>query len=154
MLFTSGDRARRRTRRRVIRLLKAWNKQFDEPAFSSHNLCVWAWEFVQPGMGVAVALRTVLAEAAGRVESGAGTPDPVGVSGNVRLLVTPAVAGRRLRGAADALAEALDRDDDRAAVLSALSRVFHRYIDDPAQEKGTLPQRGPIRCTRARVIRR
>jgi hypothetical protein len=131
-LFTSGDRAGRRVRRRVIRLLKAWNRQFYEPGFSSHNLTVWAWEFVRPGMGPAEALGTVLAGAAARVESGTATPDPARVSRNVRLLVTRTVAARRLRTAADAFAEATARDGDRAAVRSALSRIFREYLDVPA----------------------
>lgn len=151
-LFTSGDQSLRRTRRRVIRLFKAWNKQFNEPGFSSHNLSVWSWEFVQAGMGMAAALSTVLAKAAVRVESGAATPDPAGVSKNVRLLVIRTTAARRLRTASDALAEALDHDDDRDAVLSALSRVFYKHLDDPAPTglagKAALLRRGrPVTTT-------
>lgn len=130
-LFTSGSRRHRRVRRRVIRLLKAWNKQFDEPGFSSHNLTVWAWEFVPPGMGMATALSRVLTQACARVESGTATPDPAGVSGSVKLLVARTVAARRLRTAAGALADALDHDADHDAVRSALSRVFPTYFDDP-----------------------
>lgn len=167
-LFTSGAPALRRTRRRVIRLLKAWNKQFNDPGFSSHNLTVWAWEFVRPGVGMSVALGTVLAEAGARVESGAATPDPAGVSKNVRLLIARPIAARRLRTAAEALAEALEHDDDREAALSALSRAFFNYLDGPgptgpSRKVGLLRQgrrvttpmprlRGPaasIRCTRA-----
>jgi hypothetical protein len=134
-LFTSGNQTLRRTRRRVIRLLKAWNKQFNEPGFSSHNLTVWAWEFVRPGMGMATAFSTVLTKAAERVESGTATPDPAGVSTNVRLLVARTIAGRRLRTAADALVAAMEHDDDRETVLSALSRVFYKYIEDPAPSR-------------------
>jgi hypothetical protein len=130
-LFTSGSESLRRTRRRVIRLLKAWNKQYSEPGFSSHNLTVWAWEFVGPGMGVATALSTVLSKAAARVEAGTATPDPAGVSRNVQLLIARPTAIRRLRTAADAVADALNHDDDRSAVLSALSRVYYKFLDDP-----------------------
>jgi hypothetical protein len=131
-LFTSGSQTVRRTRRRTVRLLKVWNRQYTEPGFSSHNLTVWAWEFIEPGMGVATALAAVLAKAAARVEAGRATPDPAEVSPNVKLLVPRSTAARRLRTAADAIAEALEHDDDRDAVLSALSRVFYKYIDDPA----------------------
>ncbi|MFI0411829.1 hypothetical protein [Actinomadura sp. 3N508] len=131
-LFTAGSPSLRRTRRRVIRLLKGWNKQFTEPGFSSHNLSVWAWEFVEPGMGLTTALRTVLAKAASRVESGTATPDPAKVSKNVQLLIARSAAARRLRAAADAVAEAIENDQDRDAVLSALARVFFDYVDDPA----------------------
>ncbi|MGW6742506.1 hypothetical protein ACWGDX_17590 [Streptomyces sp. NPDC055025] len=131
-LFTSGKLSLRRTRRRVVRLLKAWNKQYSVPGFSSHNLTVWAWEFIEPGMGMATALSAVLTRAARRVDSGNATVDPAGVSPNVRLLVPRDIASRRLHTAATGLEEALAHDDDRDAVLSALSRVFYKYIDDPS----------------------
>ncbi|WP_242910739.1 hypothetical protein [Actinomadura terrae] len=131
-LFTSGSQSLRRTRRRVIRLLKAWNKQYGQPGFSSHNLSVWAWEFVEPGMGVATALSIVLSEATARVASGRATKDPAGVSKDVQLLIPPATAARRLRTASTAVTEALEHDDDRQAALSALSRMFFKYLDDPA----------------------
>lgn len=130
-LFTSGNQSLRRTRRRVIRLLKGWNKQYSQRGFSSHNLTVWSWEFVGPGMGMATALSTVLAEAAARVEAGRATPDPAGVSLPVKLLVPRSTAARRLRTAANALSDALEHDDDRDAVLVALSRAFFNYIEDP-----------------------
>ena len=133
-LFTSGGESLRRTRRRTIRLLKAWNKQYNEPGFSSHNLTVWAWEYIEPGMGMPTALSTVLTEAAGRVDAGKATPDPAGVSPNVKLLVSRNVAARRLHTAAEAIAEAIDHDDDRNAVLSALSRMYYNYIDDPTSD--------------------
>ncbi|WP_158854014.1 hypothetical protein [Saccharothrix deserti] len=130
-MFTSGKESLRRTRRRVVRLLKAWNKQYSQPGFSSHNLTVWAWEFVEPGMGVTVALRTVLDRAAKRVQSGGATVDPAGVSPNVKLLIDRSPAGQRLRTAADALIEALAHDDDQTAVRSALARAYFSYVDDP-----------------------
>lgn len=131
VLFTSGGQSLRRTRRRVVRLIRAWNKQYTQPGFSSHNLTCWAWEFVGSGMGLAIALNTVLTQAAARVEAGHATPDPAGVSPNVKLLVLRSVAARRLRTAADALTEALEHDDDRDAVLAALSRAFYNYVEDP-----------------------
>lgn len=124
--------ALRRTRRRIVRLLKAWNKQYSEPGFSSHNLTVWAWEFVTPGMGMATGLQTVLNKAAARVASGSATVGPAGVSPNVRLLVSRDVAARRLRTAADGVARALASDGDRQAVQSALSTVFYSYLTDPS----------------------
>jgi hypothetical protein len=136
-LFTSGSEGLRRTRRRVIRLLKAWNKQFSTPGFSSHNLTTWAWEFVESGMGMATALKTVLSKAEARVDAGIGTRDPAGVSPNVQLLVPRATAVRRLRTAATAVTEALDHDDDVEAVQSALSRMFFNYLDDPLADQRT-----------------
>ncbi|WP_021595429.1 hypothetical protein [Actinomadura welshii] len=133
-LFTSGSQSLRRTRRRVIRLLKAWNKQYNEPAFSSHNLTVWAWEFVEPGMGVAAALKTVLTKAAARVASGQATRDPAGVSKNVQLLISRTTAARRLNTAATSVTEALEHDGDREVVRTALSRMFFNYLDAPTTE--------------------
>lgn len=129
-LFTSGSSALRQTRRRIVRLLKAWNKQYSQPGFSSHNLTVWTWEFVKPGMGMATGLRVVLSSAAARVASGSATVDPAGVSPNVRLLVSRDVAARRLRTAADGVTQALANDGDRQAVQSALSKVFYAYVTD------------------------
>jgi hypothetical protein len=57
--------------------------------------------------------------------------DPAGVSPNVKLLVSRSIATKRLRTAAEALTEALDHDDDREAVLSALSCAFYNYVDNP-----------------------
>jgi hypothetical protein len=133
-LFTSGGDGLRRTRRRTIRLLKAWNKQYNEPGFSSHNLTIWAWEFIEPGMGIPTALSTVLTEAAARVDAGKATPDPAGVSPNVKLVVSRMPASRRLHTAAEAVAEAIEHDDDRNAALSALSRMYYTYIDDPMSD--------------------
>jgi len=148
-LFTSGSQSLRRTRRRVVRLLKGWNKQYNEPGFSSHNLTVWAWEFVEPGMGMAIALSTVLTKATARVNAGEATVDPARVSPNVKLLVSRSIATKRLRTAADALTEALDHDDDRDAVLSALSHAFYNYVDDPmpsgfAQKVAALRRNVPL----------
>ncbi|XVQ11129.1 hypothetical protein ACQP1W_00700 [Spirillospora sp. CA-255316] len=151
-LFTSGSQSLRRTRRRVIRLLKAWNKQYSEPAFSSHNLSVWAWEFVGPGFGVANALSIVLSKAAVRLESGRATKDPAGVSKNVQPLIPRSTAARRLRTASAAIVEGLEHDDDRQAVLSALSRMFFKYLDDPAlsglaEKVAPLRQNQPVTTT-------
>lgn len=148
-LFASGSQSLRRTRRRVVRLFKGWNKQYDQPGFSSHNLTVWAWEFIEPGMGMATALCAVLTKAAARVEAGGATMDPAGVSPNVRLLVSRSIAKKRLRTAAEALTEALDHDDDREAVFSALSRAFYNYVNDPmpsslAQKVAALRRNVPV----------
>jgi hypothetical protein len=49
----------RRLRRRVIRLLKAWNKQWTDPAFSSFHLSVLALLYIESGMSVGTALLAV-----------------------------------------------------------------------------------------------
>jgi len=98
---------------------------------------------------MATALCAVLTKAAARVEAGEATVDPAGVSPNVKLLVSRSIAAKRLRTAAEALTEALDHDDDRDTVLSALSRMFYNYVDDPvpssfAQKVAVLRRNVPV----------
>jgi hypothetical protein len=151
-LFNSGPASLRQTRRVVIRLAKAWNKQFTNPGLSSFHLSVFAWEFAAGGMGVPTALHTVFDNAASRISRGAATQDPAGVSGPLKLLQDRAVVADRLRKAADALAEAIEHDTDAVAVQSALHKVFWNYVDDPnggalTSTIGLLQQRRPVATT-------
>lgn len=122
----------RRLRRRVIRLLKAWNKQYGEPALSSFHLSVLALMYVESGTSVGVALKTVFEKATKHLETGANTKDPAQVSQPIRLLLSRSVAVDRLGKAAEQLSRALDNDDSERAVRAALSRVFWKYVDAPA----------------------
>jgi hypothetical protein len=130
-LFNDGAAAFRSTRRKIMRLAKAWNKQFTTPGASSFEMSVWAWGFVEPGMGVAKGLRTVFEEAASRLEADDATPDPAGVSPDLRLLIDAETMAVRLRTAASHMqgaVDAVDEDDIRSAV----NGVFWNYIDAPA----------------------
>ena len=122
----------RRLRRRVIRLLKAWNKQWTDPAFSSFHLSVLALLYVDSGMSVGTALRTVFEKAAKHLESGDNTKDPAKVSPPVKLLLDHSVAVDRLQKAATNMARAVDHDDDKQIVQTALNRVFRHYVDPQA----------------------
>jgi hypothetical protein len=122
----------RRLRRRVIRLLKAWNKQWTERAFSPYHLSVLALLYVESGMSAGTALHTVFEKAAKYLESGSNTKDPASVSPPVKLLLDRSVAVDRLQKAATNMARALDHDDDKAVVQTALNRVFRHYVDPPA----------------------
>ncbi|MFJ1543328.1 hypothetical protein ACIODS_32825 [Micromonospora chalcea] len=151
-LFNAGPASLRTTRRIVIRLLKAWNKQYTSPGLSSFHLSTLAWEFVDTGMGVPAALHTVLDRAATRISRGYATPDPAGVSAPLKLLLDRTVVATRLRKAADAVAEALGNDTDEMAVQAALHKVFWKYIDDPngtglATAAELLRQRQPVPTT-------
>ena len=130
-LLNADPPSLRQLRRVVIRLLKAWNKQYDKPGMSSFHLSVLAWEFVAAGLGVPAALYTVFDKAAKRIGRGAATPDPAGVSAPLKLLLDGPVVARRLRSAGSALAEALAHDDDEQAVQAALHKVFWKYIPEP-----------------------
>jgi hypothetical protein len=120
----------RSTRRKIIRLAKAWNKQYDVPGASSFEISVWAYEFVEPGQGVAKGLMTLFDGAATRLESGMPTKDPAGVSPDLKLLVEARTMAKRLRAAANNLADAIDSDDDDG-VRDALGLVFWKYLNAP-----------------------
>lgn len=120
----------RSTRRKIIRLAKAWNKQFYAPGVSSFQLSVWALEFVEPGFGVAKGLATLFDSAASRLEAGEPTSDPAGVSPDLRLLKDAKTVADRLRKAADAMETAMSSDEEDA-VREAASLVFPDYIDSP-----------------------
>ncbi|MGI3201749.1 hypothetical protein ACRJ4W_31770 [Streptomyces sp. GLT-R25] len=127
-LLTSGADALRRTRRRAIRILKAWNAQATKPGFSSHQLSVWAYEFVEPRMGLVGAVHTVLLEAALRLQRGEPTKDPRSISPDLKPLIPDADAERRLRVAADRLAKAIADPDDIDTVAEVLEHLFPKTM--------------------------
>ncbi|MFC4950939.1 hypothetical protein [Pseudonocardia sp. GCM10023141] len=131
LLLNTGTVALVRLRRRVNRLVKAWNKQFTEPGFSSHNLSMLAYECVAGGQNLADALAGYFAYAAEAVAAG-DIEDPAGVSVPIKLLIPRVDAVRRLRLAAAALDEALVHDDDQQAVRAALAKVYWNYDLDSA----------------------
>lgn len=135
-LLNGGTVTLRETRRRTIRLLKAWNKQWALPAFSSFHLSALALEHISPGMGVPTALHTVFDRGAAFLATGCNTPDPAGVSAPLKLMngITRDVAVQGLRAAATAMADAIEHDDDQTDVQAALHRVFRNYIDAPTQD--------------------
>lgn len=147
----STTAALRGTRRKVIRLLKVWNKQFVEPAFTSFHLSVLALEFVQPGRSVAGALLDTLQGTSARMLAHGPTPDPCGVSKNIRLVTGTSwqTAERRTRLAAEALESALehDADSDDSSSRAYLATMFHKYLDAPhalAAVIGQAASRQPI----------
>lgn len=128
-LLNGDSESFRSIRRRVIRLAKAWNKQFQEPGTSSFELSVWAWEFLDAGTGVAAGLHTLFDAAASRLEAGEPTHDPAGVSVDLRLLLEADVVADRLRKAANAMAEALEASTDRER-RRALTKIFWHHLED------------------------
>jgi hypothetical protein len=129
-LFNSGGSGFRSTRRKIMRLAKAWNKQFATPGASSFMICVWAYEFVESGMGVAKGLTALFAGAAARLEAGEPTKDAAGVSKNLKL--NPAVASadmaNRLRRAEEWMNKALQAETEDE-LREAMSIVFNKYVD-------------------------
>lgn len=132
-LLNGGTDATRRTRRRTVRLLKSWNKQWSAPAFSSFHLSSMALQYIETGMGVAAALHAVFDGGAALLTAGRNTPDPAGVSKPLKLMngISRDVAIQRLRAAATATADAIEHDEDETKVQSALHRIFRNYVDAP-----------------------
>ncbi|MFE4411323.1 hypothetical protein [Streptomyces sp. NPDC056821] len=154
-LLNSAPDALRRMRRKAIRLLKAWNAQMTVPGFSSHNLSVWAYEFIEPGMGLVPAIHTVMSKAAQRMDSGKPTPDPLEVSPDIQPLVTYETAERRLRLAAAKLQTAQDAPDDVDAVREALAYLFPKTmseIDSSFYTSGRLRTTGQLGLAGASLV--
>ena len=150
-LFNGGSAALRRTRRQVIRLAKAWNRQFSEPAFCSFHLSALALESVQGGLGLPAALGQFFTDAAASLRRGS-TADPAGLSPPLKLRVSRDAAIARLDKAGEAVGRALAHNSDLAAVRASLAVVFWDYIDAPevsslAAAVGPLRQRGPVTTT-------
>jgi hypothetical protein len=150
-LFNGGPLALRRTRRQVIRLAKAWNRQFSEPAFCSFHLSALALETVQGGRGLPAALEQFFAGAAASLRR-SRTADPAGLSPPIKLRISREAAIARLDKAAEAVNRALDNDDDLAAVRASLALVFWDYVDAPeisplAAAVRTLRPRTPVTTT-------
>ncbi len=129
-LMTSGTRALRRTRARVVRLGKAWNTQFSEPALSSFNIVALALECIAASMSIDAALLRFFEHAAASLAV-RRTEDPAGVSGPIKTETTKDVAVARLDAARDHLAAALDSDGDLDVVAAELHQVFWSYLPEP-----------------------
>ena len=129
-LLTAEPATLRRTRARVIRLAKGWNKQYTEPGLSGFNISALALKAVQPGVGVAEALAAFYEFAAADLAEHR-TPDPAGVSGPIKVLIKRETMVKRLGYAAQGLRQALDNDDDEETVRDALADVYHLYVERP-----------------------
>jgi hypothetical protein len=145
-LLNAGPIALRRTRRQIIRLAKAWNGQFSEPAFCSYHLSVLALESVKGGLCLSADLGAFFADAAAALRQ-RDTADLAGVSAPVKLRLSRDVAVHRLDKAAAAVATAIGHDDDLLAVRASLAQVFWDYID--AQEVS--PLAAAVRQLRPRI---
>jgi hypothetical protein len=145
-LLNGGLLTVRRTRRQVIRLAKAWNRQFSEPAFCSFHLSALALESVQGGQGLPRTLGQFFADAAASLRRGS-TADPAGVSPPIRLRLSRDVAVGRLDKAAAAISRALEHDDDPAIVMASFAAVYWDYVNDPTVS----PLAGAVRALRPRT---
>ncbi|MGH9157032.1 MAG: hypothetical protein ACRD1K_14600 [Acidimicrobiales bacterium] len=129
-LMLAGNRALRRTRARVVRLAKAWNKQHADPALSSFNIVALALECITTSMPIDQALLVFFDHAASSLAI-RRTEDPAGVSGQIKLEGTKDVAIARLAAARDHLAAAIDASDDLDVVATELHKVFWNFLPEP-----------------------
>lgn len=125
-LLTAEPKSLRVTRARVIRLAKAENKRTGNPVLSSFNLEALGLMFVDPGMGQAAALLALWERGAADL-SRRLTPDPAGVSQPIKV-VDRDRAVDRLTNASEALARALNRDDDAEYVRTQLQGLWPDFV--------------------------
>lgn len=130
-LFLEGSADLRQTRAWTTRIGKAWNQQWEDPAFCSFNIAALVREAISAAMPLDEAVAAFFAYAALAIEKGP-TQDPAGVSEAIRLPLGKEVAVDRLSAAAAGLRDALANDGDPALVTEALAAVFPDYIDQRA----------------------
>jgi hypothetical protein len=114
---------------RAVRLAKAWNQQYSNPAFCSFNIEALALGSITDKTSLEEAVEALFEFAATDVAARL-TPDPAGVCSPIRLLVDKDIAVKRLRTARDhfqAAMEAESEDDAR----TELSAVFYSFVDAP-----------------------
>lgn len=130
-LMTAEPATLRRTRAKIVRLAKAWNKQYAQPSLSAFNLTALALGSITGGMGVASGLAELFSYAAKDLRQRL-TPDPAGVSPPIKLLLDRNVVVSRLEQASQHMEEALGHDDNETIVREALSKVYWKYVQPPA----------------------
>jgi hypothetical protein len=125
-LFTDGDAALRRVRRRSVRLAKGWARQFDLVPLCSFNLEALAHEAIKESGDLATALHALFAYGAETLAI-AETPDPAGVSPPIKVDDRDRAA-ELLGRAAMGIEKAMGADDE-AQSHEALASVFYQYLE-------------------------
>jgi hypothetical protein len=111
---------------RVLRLAKAWNRQYQQLAVSSFNLEALAIEVISEKVGLMDGLATLLRYAANALAV-AETKDPAGVSPPIRVGNRPAAVAR-LAEAAGYAEVALEAERNEAAATEALASLFFDWV--------------------------
>ncbi len=130
-LMTAEPATLRRTRAKIVRLAKAWNKQYAQPGLCAFNITALALACITEGMGVATGLAAFFTYAAKDLKQRL-TPDPAGVSPPIKLLIDRNVVVSRLDQASKCMEEAFGHEDDETAVREALSKLYWKYVQPPA----------------------
>lgn len=126
-LLTAEPAGLRRLRAKVIRLAKAWNKQYSQPGLCSFNITALALEAVKEEVSVADGLVAFFKYAASDLAK-RQTPDPAGVSAPIKTLIEREVIAGRLSKAKETLEAALKSDNENDA-RDALASVYWVYVD-------------------------
>lgn len=126
LLLTAEPAGLRRMRAKVIRLAKAWNKQYSQPGLCSFNIEALALEALKEEAGVADGLATFFNYAASDLLR-RQTLDPAGVSAPIKTLIERETVVRRLSEAAKTLANALRSDNENNA-RDDLANVYWLYV--------------------------
>ena len=113
----------RRKRAKVVRLAKAWNKEFDQPWLSGFNITALALESVGEEGTLAECLANFF-EHASRSLNQRLTLDPAGVSPPIKVMGDRESVVKRLSRAGEKFRHALDNDKDKAEVLSTLGKLY------------------------------
>ena len=125
-LLTAEPAGLRRMRAKVIRLAKAWNKQYSQPGLCSFNIEALALEALEEEAGVADGLATFFNYAASDL-SRRQTPDPAGVSAPIKTLIERETVAMHLSEAAKTLENALNSDNENDA-RDNLANVYWVYV--------------------------
>lgn len=126
-LLTAEPATLRRLRAKVIRLAKAWNKQYSLPGLCSFNIAALALEAVKEDMSVAEGLAAFFEYSAGDLAK-RRTPDPAGVSGPIKTLIDRDQITGRLSKASETFKSALESDNEDDA-HDALASVYWVYVN-------------------------
>jgi len=125
-LLTAEPAGLRRMRAKVIRLAKAWNKQYSQPGLCSFNIEALALEAIKEEVGVADGLTAFFNYSASDL-SKRQTPDPAGVSAPIKTAIERETAANRLGKAAETLETALNSDNENDA-RDDLASVYWVYV--------------------------
>ena len=128
-VLTADPAEQRRVRAKVIRLAKGWNTQYTRPGLCSFNIEALALACINEEHGVPDGLAEFFQFSASDLAKHL-TPDPAGVSKDIKLLENRDVVVSRLQKAAKSMRAALDNDSDK--VQEAMADLYWKYVDPPS----------------------
>lgn len=128
-LLTCEPAELRRLRAKVIRLAKAWNKQYAQPGLCSFNIAALALESVKDGASVAEGLSAFFEYAADDLAK-RNTPDPAGVSKPIKTPIDRDQVAGRVKRTSEVFKPAIESEDENE-IQDCLADVFWTYVNPP-----------------------